>query len=511
ITPAGVARVADAALCRSLPRLRPRAHQLRADRHSLVRPRIYRRHSLGLALCARDHPSRAALECADADDRQRLRRFRAVGHARHHPGRADRLRIVLQPQLLRGAPAGKLSALERRHVVSRRLSRLRACGRPVRPPSGAIHPFARRHHLRPGNERDFSRAHRQLHQRRALGPPDRPAVGNGVSDRRASAAPSEPTLRGGARGAVAFCYAHRVHSRRRAQAAGFHSRRLQLRLRRRALHLRTFSRARSPARLPVGRLDDGHAAVVAIDARRHRSDGSGHAKGGGTADMTDIVPLETEIRRRIAVGGAMAVAQYMELCLTDPERGYYVRHDPFGAAGDFTTAPEISQMFGELIGLWAAATWRAMGSPGEINLVELGPGRGTMMVDVLRAARVMPDFLAAIHVHLVEISPALERLQRNAFAGRDVPVSWDRAIEDVPDGAVVVLANEFFDALPIHQAVMCADGWHERVIKIGEDEKLHFSIDRDPIPLFEKLLPSTLRGAKIGEIFEGRGARTTVP
>jgi SAM-dependent MidA family methyltransferase len=220
--------------------------------------------------------------------------------------------------------------------------------------------------------------------------------------------------------------------------------------------------------------------------------------------MTDIVPLETEIRRRIAVGGPMAVAQYMELCLTDPEHGYYARHDPFGAAGDFTTAPEISQMFGELIGLWAAATWRAMGSPGEINLVELGPGRGTMMVDVLRAARVMPDFLAAIHVHLIEISPALERLQRNAFAGRDMPVSWHRAIEDVPDGALIVLANEFFDALPVHQAVMCADGWHERVIKIGEDDKLHFSIDRDPIPLFEKLLPSTLRGAKIGEIFEWR-------
>jgi SAM-dependent MidA family methyltransferase len=85
-----------------------------------------------------------------------------------------------------------------------------------------------------------------------------------------------------------------------------------------------------------------------------------------------------------------------------------------------------------------------------------------------------------------------------------MPVSWHRAIEDVPDGTLIVLANEFFDALPVHQAVMCADGWHERVIKLGEDDKLHFSIDRDPIPLFEKLLPSTLRGAKIGEIFEWR-------
>jgi NADH dehydrogenase [ubiquinone] 1 alpha subcomplex assembly factor 7 len=218
--------------------------------------------------------------------------------------------------------------------------------------------------------------------------------------------------------------------------------------------------------------------------------------------MTEIAPLEVEIRRRIAAGGPMPVAHYMELCLTDPERGYYARRDPFGVAGDFITSPEISQMFGELIGLWAAATWRAMGSPGEVNLVELGPGRGTMMVDVLRAARVMPDFRAAIRVHLVEISGALVRLQQRALSGADVPVAWHRSIEEVPEGALIVLANEFFDALPIRQAVMCADGWHERVIKIGDDDKFHFSIDRDPIPLFDKLLPRTLRAAKIGEIFE---------
>ena len=220
--------------------------------------------------------------------------------------------------------------------------------------------------------------------------------------------------------------------------------------------------------------------------------------------MTEIGPLEAEIRRRIAVGGPMPVAHYMELCLTDPERGYYARRDPFGVAGDFITSPEISQMFGELIGLWAAATWRAMESPAQVNLVELGPGRGTMMVDVLRAARVMPDFRAAIGVHLIEISGALVGLQRSALSGVDVPVSWHRAIEEVPEGALILLANEFFDALPIRQAVMCADGWHERVIKIGDDDKFHFSIDRDPIPLFDKLLPRTLRAAKIGEIFEWR-------
>ncbi len=227
-----------------------------------------------------------------------------------------------------------------------------------------------------------------------------------------------------------------------------------------------------------------------------------------TADA--IMPLESEIRRRIELGGPMAVAQYMALCLTHPEHGYYTTHDPFGAAGDFTTAPEISQMFGELIGLWAAAAWRAMGSPATVHLVELGPGRGTMMLDALRAAKVVPEFRSALAVHLVDVSPALERVQRQALAMVELPLSWHRAIEDVPDGPVIILANEFFDALPVHQAVMCADGWHERVVKIGDDAKFHFSIDRDPIPLFDEFLPSSLRTAKIGEIFEWRSDRTAL-
>ncbi|HKA81842.1 MAG TPA: SAM-dependent methyltransferase [Xanthobacteraceae bacterium] len=218
----------------------------------------------------------------------------------------------------------------------------------------------------------------------------------------------------------------------------------------------------------------------------------------------DLAPLEREIRRRIEIAGPMAVVQYMSLCLTHPKHGYYTTRDPLGARGDFTTAPEISQMFGELIGLWTAAAWRAMDSPPKIRLVEMGPGRGTMMLDALRAAKVMPDFHAALAVHLVEISPTLEQIQRNALTGSTVPVMWHKSIEEVPEGPLIVLANEFFDALPIQQAVMCADGWHERVIKIDENDKLHFSIARDPIPLFDELLPSGLHNAKIGEIFEWR-------
>ncbi|HEY6254333.1 MAG TPA: SAM-dependent methyltransferase [Xanthobacteraceae bacterium] len=220
-------------------------------------------------------------------------------------------------------------------------------------------------------------------------------------------------------------------------------------------------------------------------------------------------PLETEIRRRITIAGPMPVMHYMSLCLSHPELGYYITQEPFGAAGDFTTAPEISQMFGELIGLWAGSIWRQMGSPEQIMLVELGPGRGTMMQDALRAAHVMPEFRSAVAVHMVEISPVLEQRQRQFVGGLGVPFTWHQSLDQVPDAPMIILANEFFDSLPVHQAVMCADGWHERVVKIDENNKLRFAIARDPIPLFEQLLPRGMR-AQIGEIFEWRADQTAL-
>jgi NADH dehydrogenase [ubiquinone] 1 alpha subcomplex assembly factor 7 len=217
--------------------------------------------------------------------------------------------------------------------------------------------------------------------------------------------------------------------------------------------------------------------------------------------------VETEIRRRIAAAGPMPVNEYMALCLSHPEHGYYMTRDPLGRAGDFITAPEVSQMFGELIGLWASAVWQAMGEPGRIRLVELGPGRGTLMHDALRAALVVPDFHAAAAVHLIEISPALIARQRQKLTGLGVPVAWHTSFEDVPEGPVIVIGNEFVDALPVIQMVKLDDGWHERVVDIDRAGHLTFGVAPDPVPRFDQLLPARLRTASVGAFYEWRSDR----
>src|SRR5262249_40477881 len=208
-----------------------------------------------------------------------------------------------------------------------------------------------------------------------------------------------------------------------------------------------------------------------------------------------MTPLEAELRRIIAADGPISVATYMGLCLGHPTHGYYTTRDPFGRAGDFITAPEISQMFGELIGLWAAAVWQMMGSPAQVALAELGPGRGTLMADALRAARVVPAFAAALHVHLIETSPVLQRRQQNALDAVGVPIAWHREFALVPRGPAIVIANEFFDALPVHQAVKTESGWHERMVGIGADGQLTFALYPDPIPGFPAVVPEAVARA----------------
>lgn len=220
--------------------------------------------------------------------------------------------------------------------------------------------------------------------------------------------------------------------------------------------------------------------------------------------MSSPSPLENEIRRLIAVSGPMPVARYMSLCLTHPQLGYYVTRDPFGAGGDFTTAPEVSQIFGELLGLWSLSVWRMLGEPETLKLIELGPGRGTMMRDALRAAKVMPKFRSALSVHMVEISPALQQLQRNTLSDVELPLFWHRSLLDVPDGPTIILANEYIDALPVHQVVKQSDGWHERVIGLDANGNFALGLAPDPLPQFDRFMPSKIRDAAIGSIFEWR-------
>jgi NADH dehydrogenase [ubiquinone] 1 alpha subcomplex assembly factor 7 len=223
--------------------------------------------------------------------------------------------------------------------------------------------------------------------------------------------------------------------------------------------------------------------------------------------MSDKTPLEIEIRRRVAAAGPMPVDEYMGLCLADPEHGYYTTRDPLGARGDFITAPEISQMFGELIGLWMTAVWKQMGSPALVRVIELGPGRGTLMRDALRAAQVVPAFREAVSLHLIEISPVLEAQQERTLEPLTIPMVWHLELSDVPDGPAIIIANEFFDALPIKQSIKHDDGWHERQVGIDADGKLAFMTAPDPTPHFDRLLPQAVRAAPVQSIYEWRADR----
>ncbi|MEM1382114.1 MAG: SAM-dependent methyltransferase [Pseudomonadota bacterium] len=170
-----------------------------------------------------------------------------------------------------------------------------------------------------------------------------------------------------------------------------------------------------------------------------------------------MTPLARLIADQIAKTGPISLAEYMALALGHPQHGYYCRRDPLGQAGDFTTAPEISQMFGEMIGLWLLSIWQSAGKPAPFRLVELGPGRGTLMADALRAARLDPGFAVAADLWLVETSPVL----RAAQAERLPQAAWADTVTEVPTGPMLLVANEFFDALPVHQFLRSPEGWRE--------------------------------------------------
>lgn len=195
--------------------------------------------------------------------------------------------------------------------------------------------------------------------------------------------------------------------------------------------------------------------------------------------------LEHLIKEIIAGHGPMTIETYMNFALWHPAHGYYATKMPLGEGGDFITAPEISQMFGELVGLWCVAVWHAMGAPAPFCLAELGPGRGTLMADALRAAKIAPDFLAALDLHLIETSEVLAEHQRAALAASGLTPTWHGTAADLPAGPAIIIANEFFDCLPVRQFVRGAAGWHERLIGLDADGHLCFGLAPDPEPSLE--------------------------
>ena len=197
------------------------------------------------------------------------------------------------------------------------------------------------------------------------------------------------------------------------------------------------------------------------------------------------------LRRRISAGGPMTLADYMAECLLHPDHGYYATRDPFGSAGDFTTAPEISQMFGELIGLSLAQYWMDMGAPA-CALVELGPGRGTLMADILRATRRVPEFHASVSVYLMEASAVLRAQQRQTLSA--YKVHWIDSISDLPDLPLLAVANEFFDALPIRQFTRVGNGWAETVVGLVDDALKLGQTAPAPIGLLAHRLGDTREG-----------------
>ena len=208
--------------------------------------------------------------------------------------------------------------------------------------------------------------------------------------------------------------------------------------------------------------------------------------------------LGQRIARLIEAQGPISIAQFMTIALHDPQSGYYATRDPFGARGDFITAPEISQMFGELLGLWIAQCWHDQGKP-QARLVELGPGRGTLMGDALRViGQLMPEFLARVEIVLVEASPTLAGIQKSALAGANL--RWTSQFDDtLADKPLFLLANEFFDALPVRQFVKTERGWCERMV-VAAGDALDFALAPEAAPA--SIIPANRDGAPIGAFYE---------
>lgn len=216
-------------------------------------------------------------------------------------------------------------------------------------------------------------------------------------------------------------------------------------------------------------------------------------------------PLRQKIARLIEATGPISLAQYMHVCMADPQHGYYASRTAIGTGGDFITAPQVSQMFGELVGIWCAAAWQAIGSPARFVLAEAGPGLGTMMNDLLRAAATVPGFREAAMVRLVETSPAMVAEQRATLKEMPFEIGWTDRLEALEDGPLILVANEFLDVLPCRQFVRAGGIWRERCIGLSGDGALESMLG--PALADISLLPAGHELEPDGSVFEYAPAR----
>ena len=221
-------------------------------------------------------------------------------------------------------------------------------------------------------------------------------------------------------------------------------------------------------------------------------------------------PLADKIKAIIAVQGPISVTDYFALCLADPEYGYYRTRDPFGRGGDFVTAPEVSQLFGEMIGAFLVHAWEKHLKPRRnVRIAEIGPGRGTMMADILRVVcKLAPDLYDAATIHLIETSPVLREIQGKTLGTHAEKVAWHGGFDEIPSGFLLLAANEFFDAVPIRQFVKAQSGFRERLVGIDGEGKLSFVAGAGGLD--PTLLPAGHQAAPPGTIVEIAPARAAI-
>jgi SAM-dependent MidA family methyltransferase len=219
--------------------------------------------------------------------------------------------------------------------------------------------------------------------------------------------------------------------------------------------------------------------------------------------------LAGKIKALIRANGPISVTDFFSLCLADPEHGYYQTREPFGRAGDFVTAPEISQLFGEMIGIFLVHAWQRHGEPANPRLIEVGPGRGTMMADILRViAKLSPALYQSVGVHLVETSVRLQAVQKETLAIHAGHVHWHQSFDSVPAGFTLLAANELFDAIPIRQFVKTPTGFRERMITLDRNDELAFGVG--PAGIDPGFLPGDPSLVPEGTVFEIAPARQAV-